>query len=268
MLKTFQPADLPAVFFTLKSRNGKVGPMPVSTTSEETCPDACPLKGPGGCYAGYGPLAMLWKALSSTTAGATFQRGPNTLQSLTWKQFCKMVSELENDALWRHNQAGDLPGRNNKINRKALSMLVRANHGRRGFTYSHYPIDGAEGANNRKAIAEANAAGFTINLSADNLVEADELAAADIGPVVVVLPGTVQGNVKIETPSGRRVVVCPATYREDTNCKSCGLCQVRDRPVIVGFPAHGTGARKASATAGNARPVLSWSKGAPAQLTA
>jgi len=203
--------------------------------------------------------------LSSTTAGETFQRGPNTLQSLTWKQFCRMVAELEDDALWRHNQAGDLPGSKNKINRKALTMLVRANRGRRGFTYTHYPIDIAS---NRAAIKEANATGFTINLSADDLQEADDLAAADIGPVVVVLPGTVQGNVKIETPSGRRVVVCPATYREDTNCKSCGLCQVRDRPVIVGFPAHGTGARKASATAGNARPVLSWSKGAPAQLTA
>jgi hypothetical protein len=204
---------------------------------------------------------MLWRALSSTTAGEQFQRGPNTLQSLTWKQFCKMVAELEDDALWRHNQAGDLPGRKNRINRKALAMLVRANTGRRGFTYTHYPIDIAS---NRAAIKEANRAGFTINLSADDLTEADDLAAADIGPVVVVLPGTIQGNVKIETPSGRRVVVCPATYRDDTNCKSCGLCQVRDRPVIVGFPAHGTGAKKASATAGMARPVLSWSKGAAA----
>jgi len=265
MSKHFQPAELPAVFFTLKSRNGKVGAMPVSTTSEETCPDACPLKGPGGCYAGYGPLAMLWRALSSTTAGEAFQRGPNTLQSLTWQQFCRMVANLEQDALWRHNQAGDLPGRKNKINRRALSMLVKANIGKRGFTYTHYPIDIAS---NRAAIAAANKSGFTINLSADDLTEADELAAANIGPVVVVLPGTIQGNVKIETPEGRRVVVCPATYRDDTNCKSCGLCQVANRPVIVGFPAHGTGARKASETAGAARAVLSWSKGAPAPIAA
>ena len=40
------------------------------------------------------------------------------------------------------------------------------------------------------------------------------------------------------TPDGRRVVVCPATYRDDVNCKSCGLCQ-KARDVIVGFPAHG-----------------------------
>ena len=38
-----------------------------------------------------------------------------------------------------------------------------------------------------KAIADANANGFVVNLSADTLAEADELAALNVGPVVVVL---------------------------------------------------------------------------------
>ena len=40
---------------------------------------------------------------------------------------------------------------------------------------------------NREIIAEANAAGFTINLSADNTAQADHLAEPKIGPVVTIL---------------------------------------------------------------------------------
>ena len=38
------------VHLTLKSRNAKVGPIPVSTSSAATCRDMCPLKAKG-CYA-------------------------------------------------------------------------------------------------------------------------------------------------------------------------------------------------------------------------
>jgi len=46
------------------------------------------------------------------------------------------------------------------------------------------------------------------------------------------------------TPAGRKVVVCPATQRDDVTCESCRLCARINRSVIVGFPAHGAGARK------------------------
>jgi hypothetical protein len=51
-----------AVQFTPKSTNRKVGAMPVSTTSRNTCPDASPLKA-GGCYANGGPLSIMWNAI-------------------------------------------------------------------------------------------------------------------------------------------------------------------------------------------------------------
>lgn len=230
-----------AIQFTLKSRNSKVGPLPVSTTSEESCPDACPLKN-AGCYAAYGPLAALWRALSDATPGKTFRRGTNVLQSLTWDQFCAAVKALPDGILWRHNQAGDLPGRGDTIDTAALAKLVKANRGKHGFTYTHKPMDSR---NARTAVKKANQAGFTINLSADNLREADSLSDLGIGPVVTILPETVQGNVEVRTPAGRRVVVCPATYRDNVSCMSCGLCARADRPTIVGFPAHGA-ARKAT----------------------
>ncbi len=75
---------------------------------------------------------------------------------------------------------------------------------------------------------------------------ADTLADLGIAPVVTVLPDTVQGNAELHTPAGRRIVVCPATYRDDVTCASCQLCQRANRTTIVGFPAHGQSRAKAS----------------------
>ena len=237
-----------AVQFTLKSRNAKVGAMPVSTTSDDTCPDVCPLKA-AGCYAKAWPLGMLWQSLSRTTAGELFRSGGNMIKSLKWSAFCDMVAALPKGTLWRHNQAGDLPGQGDAIDTVALAQLVKANKGRRGFTYTHKPINGPHGKVNAKVIKAANARGFAVNLSADNLREADKLVDASVGPVVVVLPDTVQGHADITTPKGRRVVVCPATYLEPVSCATCQLCQRQERKVIVGFPAHGASKRKAAAIA-------------------
>ncbi len=162
-----------------------------------------------------------------------------------WETFCDSIASLPHGQLWRHNQAGDLPGIGDVIDSDALGALVAANAGKRGFTYTHKPLT----ASNAAAIADANAGGFTVNLSANTLAHADELAATGIGPVVVVLPAEIHGNVKLETPAGRRVVVCPATYRDNVTCKSCGLCQVQQRKVIVGFPAHGAATDAANSVA-------------------
>ena len=218
------------VHLSLKSRNVKTGAMPVSTTEAKTCPPVCPFFDSSLCYAGNGPLGMFWKKVSEGKAG------------IAWAAFCAAIASLPAGQIWRHNQAGDLPGEGNAIDAKALAELVTANSGKRGFTYTHKPIDNAR---NRAAIKQANGRGFTINLSGNTLEHADQLAAAEIAPVVVVLPSDIEGNRKdIATPQGRKVVVCPATYREDVNCQSCGLCAVRDRRVIVGFPAHGVSSKR------------------------
>jgi hypothetical protein len=222
------------VALTLKSRNEKTGPIPVSTTTYETCPAACPLQGKNGCYAEAGPLALFWQKVTARKVG------------MAWAQFTAQVNALPEGTLWRHNQAGDLPGDKVTIDAKALAALVKANKGKNGFTYTHY--DPIANKANRRAIASANKSGFTVNLSANNLSHADKLAALGIAPVAVVLPASVQGNVKLATPEGRKVIVCPATYRDDVSCKSCGLC-ARSRDAIVGFPSHGVQSKKASAIA-------------------
>ncbi|CAB4136020.1 hypothetical protein UFOVP296_5 [uncultured Caudovirales phage] len=219
------------VHLTKVSNNAKTGPIPVTTSEEKTCPASCPLK--GGCYAKSGPLALHWRRVSSGERG------------ISWDELCGEVARFPVGQLWRHNQAGDLPGEGEEVNVAQLRQLVEANRGRKGFTYSHKSSPSA-----LLAIAEANLGGFTINLSANNLSHADELLASGAGPVVVILPSDTTRNTT--TPKGARVIICPATQREGVTCASCTLCQKSARAYVIGFPAHGTGKRKASAIAGGA----------------
>jgi len=206
------------VHLTLKSANVKTGPIPVSTTEKASCPSNCAVR--DACYAASGPLALHWAAVSNGTRGTS------------WGQFCETIAQLPDGQLWRHNQAGDLPAVGGSVDAVKLGQLVAANAGKRGFTYSHHR-DAASIA----WIRHANQWGFTVNLSANDLADADALADHQAGPVVVVLPSTQNQNTT--TPAGRTVVVCPATQRDDVSCATCQLCQ-RQRAAIVGFPAHGT----------------------------
>ena len=207
------------VHLSPKSANAKTGPIPVSTTTKETCPVDCAMR--AGCYASSGPLALHWNAVSEGSRGTD------------WQTFCDAIASLPEGQLWRHNQAGDLPGDGKTVDPHALGYLVAANRGRRGFTYSHYR-DGAS----LSWIKACNDWGFTVNLSGNDLDDADRLADTGAGPVVCVLPSTQTENTV--TPKGRKVVVCPATQRDDVSCATCQLCQRANRTTIVGFPAHGT----------------------------
>ena len=206
------------VHLTSKSANVKTGPISVSTTEKDSCPTNCAMR--GECYAASGPLALHWSAVSAGTRGTD------------WQTFCDTVADMPDNQLWRHNQAGDLPQSGGTIDAALLGDLVAANIGKRGFTYSHH-----RDAESINWIRHANQWGFTVNLSANDLADADALADHQAGPVVVVLPSTQTSNTT--TPRGRPVVVCPATQRDNVSCATCQLCQ-RQRSAIVGFPAHGT----------------------------
>jgi hypothetical protein len=207
------------------SSNSKTGPIPVTTSGKQTCPDSCPLKD-NGCYA-VGPLAIHWKAV---TEG---KRGDNI------NQFCASIKKLPVGQLWRHNQAGDLPGIGEAIDSEQLDKIVRANKRKKGFTYTHKPLT----KHNLAAIASANKQGFVINLSSNNVAQADEYIKHGL-PVVTLLPGDTTSKVN-HTPAGHKVVTCPAAIR-DTNCARCGLCARGDRDYIIGFPVHGTSHKKAT----------------------
>jgi len=156
---------------------------------------------------------------------------------MSWDQLCLTIRALPKGQLWRHNQVGDLPSVSNDNESIDLAMtkrLAKANRGRKGFTYTHKDPLREE---NDIAIKEANGLGFTVNLSANSLVQADEYASLGIAPVVVTLTSDAP---KISfTPAGRKVIVCPAQQIDSLDCASCGLCQKSERSMIIGFRAHG-----------------------------
>jgi hypothetical protein len=221
--------------FTLRSKNPKTGEMPVTMSSRDTCPDACPLKLTAegvkeGCYGDNGPIAWHWDKLPGKDPART-----------SWDNLVHEVSMLGRGQLWRHNQVGDLPGENNAIDAAAMNKLIAANIGKRGFTYTHKPTT----TENNRVIKRANKFGFTINLSGNNIQHADYLKSLNIAPVVCILPAA-DTAIKVQTsPAGHKIVTCPATYRDEVTCSNCGVCQHADRDYIIGFPAHGQDKKKA-----------------------
>lgn len=223
--------------FVRASANKKTGPIPVTMTSANSCPTACPLATDkeGGCYAASGPVAIHWHRLAKHT--------DDKPQGISFADMLAQVQRLPHGQLFRHNVAGDLPTVDREhIDAEALRQIVQAAEGKRGFTYTHHNPNTGD---NAELIRKANQRGFTVNLSANNLEHADMLAALNVGPVVTLLDDAPAGNLT-QTPKGRPVVVCPAVSAEDMDCTRCQLCAKVDRRSIVGFPVHGTGKRKAA----------------------
>lgn len=218
------------VQLTMVSGNRKVGPIPVSTTSKETCPPNCALLDTD-CYARFGPLGILWSQINKGAKG------------MQWAAFIMAVSKFLKNTLWRHNQAGDLPGKDGYLDKQKCRELSAASRHTRGFTYTHYsPLI----PHNREVIAEMNSQpGMTVNLSADSLAQVDEYYAMGIGPVTCILPEDAKhlGN---KTPGGLHIAVCPAQTVEGMSCYFCQLCWIKERKAVVGFLAHATAKKRLS----------------------
>ena len=213
--------DMENYYLNMASGNKKTGIMPVSTSHRGTCPASCPFK-VKGCYAKSGPLAFHWTKVTEGVRGGV------------WTEFLAQVRKIPKGTLWRHNQAGDLVGANDRIDAAALSELVKANNGKKGFSYTHYPLT----SENVAALTEANDNGFTVNVSTNLIQEVDSAMETGL-PVVTVLPIDTVGRV-LETEGGNKVLICPATLGRGITCQECGLCQKRNRPFAIGFIAHGT----------------------------
>lgn len=252
--------------FTRVSQNAKTGPIPVTITEKASCWTGCALH-EQGCYALYGALGHFWSGVSEGTRGGS------------WHDLCAKVAALPRRTLWRYAQAGDLPGTDDAIDAELLLQLVKANRGKRVIAFTHKPMT----PQNRVIIASANAAGFTINLSADNPAQADALADLQIAPVVTIVSHEYARRavrrrarrrpdewsetiaewrdriaaLPRHTPAGRRLAICPATYT-DATCQSCGAC-AQPRDAVIAFPAHGAWRMVEKATAARDVPVgTSW----------
>lgn len=248
---------------TRVSSNSKTGPIPTVMISRSSCPPSCPLY-ESGCYARGGNVRIHWDRVD--------ERG------MRFDDLLDKIRHFPHGQLWRYAVAGDLPGTGESVSPFMLHRLVKANEGRKGFTYTHKnPLD----PNIARAVKKANAGGFTINLSSNNVEQADEYLALGIAPVVTLIPDdfgasevttvrqinnkevskTVSMWRSTTTPGGKLVVQCPAEYRDDIQCANCGgasgpLCQRVDRNFVVGFTTHGVSKRAASKVARKGLTVL------------
>ena len=222
---------------TLKSSNGKTGPIPVSTTSRSSCAPGCPLAGANGCYAEAGYYTrMHWDAVTAGTRG----KPP--------VDFINQVSALPAGSLFRHNVAGDLwPGTQpHLIDGVRLTMLADATKHLTAWTYTHHERNQA----NLAAVRAALRRGFTVNLSTE--AKADAATFAKRGyPVVCVVPADSPRSFRYRNVQFKQ---CPATLEGSSiTCATCGgkngkpLCSLANRNFVVTFPVHGSRAAKAEA---------------------
>ena len=256
-LRTKEGKPVPGFLLVLNSDNVKTGNMPMSTSPEFTCPLACPYK-EHGCYAAYGPIKMWWKSCTESCANVEEE----------YLKFLGCVKkEIPRKAIWRHNQAGDLvPSKDSKnlIDVDAAFKLVMVNQGKRGYTYTHYPVVSQKGipkknvSINRQIVEEMNKSNFTVNISCNSLAHVDEVIDSQLkAPVTVTLPENFKDKKVSLTPKGHKVILCPAIWKEGMTCIKCQACMNPKRKAVIGFAAHGTGRKYCEQIA------KEWEKGAP-----
>ena len=218
--------------FIQASSNRKTGPIPQTYTERASCPPSCS-QYRAACYAEDFHTRLNWDKVPS--------RGTDLDGLLT------AINRLPKGQLWRHNVAGDLPGDGEQVDAYQLGQIVKANRGRKGFTYTHkHSPDAIQWAKH------ATQWGFTVNLSADDVGHADRLAAHGL-PVAVIVPMDTPKH--STTPEGRPVLICPAQTTDYMTCALCALCQRADRRQIIGFRAHGTKAKQADRLARRVIPI-------------
>jgi len=211
------------VALTMVSSNAKTGPIPTTTSERSSCWNGCPFYDKG-CYAKSGPQALHWRKVSEGERG------------MSWAEFITAIRNIQRGQIWRHNVSGDLPHNGlGDIDADKVSQLVNANRGRKGYTYTHHPLND----DNVSVIRECNANGFTVNASTESVEVADKVMTEHGIPAVAVI-NSEESRRFFKTESGRKVIVCPATIHDNVTCATCGLCQKADREFVIAFPAHGT----------------------------
>ena len=219
------------IHYIHKSANGKTGAIPVTYSERATCPPTCGLY--LKCYGEDYFTRMVWDKVAVRGVGV--------------EQLAARISALPDGQVWRFNITGDLPGEGTLVDAESLGVIVWANRGRRGYTYTHKKT-----AEAIRWAAHANDWGFTINLSADDAGEADTLYGQG-SPVVCLVPSDTPS--KAYTPAGRTITVCPAQTHDDMTCAACKLCAIPDRTTIIGFRAHGTKSKFADTVARRVIPI-------------
>ena len=218
---------------TKEKKQTKLGKMLRTTSSKDTCNRGCPFFN-NGCYADNYPMGIHWDKVTRGERGTS------------WSRFLDGLSYfLEDNELWRHNEAGDLMTEdedNERIDDDKLLQLLMATCTARGFTYTHLPMN----SHNIEVLQEVEdwwSESFKINVSCETESAADD--AINNGLRAVLTTDKNPDKDHWHTEGGNVCHVCPAQARGAT-CDQCKLCFTRGRKVIIVFRPHGASKKKVS----------------------
>lgn len=205
----------------VRSGNHKVGPLPVVSRPQWSCPNDCPLMG-AGCYGEVKPgRPSLFDVVDATVASSRSRTTMADLRNRRWRVVPRGI---------RFGIVGDFLDRAghpdldyiNETNETALAHPWKA----WGYTHAWRRLT-------------AGMFAFVVRASVQSRAEAEQAIAAG-WRVAIVDPGPDAPDTLIGSRiSGQLVVQCPATNRPGVNCESCLLC-ARDIGTVVAFPVHGS----------------------------
>jgi len=217
--------------FVYSSRNPKTGSVATLSYPRMSCPPDCALIKKGGCYGETSFYSRLnWDHIDAGTRGTSFDEALQGVARLP------MFSIIRDKVVGDEFAEADNPHNIDAVPfRKKIKTFVRRKL--QVISYTHRKPN----AHNLKLLREAKAQGVTINLSADNLKQADKKARHQLPVVVVVDSATPKVS---RTPEGRKVVICPAQTSKRVTCSTCMLCADGERGYLIGFRAHGNQSKK------------------------
>ncbi len=226
---------------TTKSSNKKLGGLPASTSSKETCPLSCGLY--NKCYAKRGPQSWHWAKVTKQERGTD------------WQGFLNQIKKLKPGSLMRHNVSGDLPTLNycNALDLLKLQQLRQTveETGISLYTYTHWHTDESFGPANLQAVKRYSKPGFVINISTENVDDAGFFNSVGFDVVITdssvfeLAVRAIQDNKQLlrvqsveEIDQSFDVIPCPEQYTDSATCASCKLCARADRNFVIAFKEH------------------------------
>lgn len=213
----------------------KLGDAAATYAARQTCPDACPFKAGGGCYAEYDNPRTHWDRVTRGAAGLS------PLQVA--RNEAKAIDRLPGDRPLRLHVAGDSTTR-------AGTRAIAAACGRY-LDRGHPPVRPAAVwayTHSWQTVPRSDWGRVSILASC----ETSEGVRAAWGRGYAAAVAVPQfASDKAYDLGGVRVVPCPAQTR-GVVCTDCGLCfddrRLLERRLAIGFEVHGSGKAKAAET--------------------
>lgn len=202
------------------SQNAKLGGMSTTYAGIQSCPNTCPFKTSGACYAQSGPVGIQWRKTWSD----------HVTQLETARAEAKEIRGLTGEHDLRLHTAGDCSTPEAaRIVADAAELHMRK-HGKAAFTYTH-----AWRTVPRSAWGEVS-----VLASCET---PDEIEAAKARGYATAMVVQSYDKTTVYQKDGVKILPCPEMTGKADSCKTCRLCMRDDKlkaaDITIAFAAHG-----------------------------